>query len=441
MMKISMTLLKRNTRIIYKYILIEFLKWFALSFAFFFAAFFVNNILLLAKDILSKRAPLLQVLHLLFYTLPTIFSYSFPFSVLLATIVTMVQFNASHELLAMQAAGVSLIRCYLPIMFFSLFLTVGAFYINDHLLPRSSVQFVRLYQEILFSVPGLELEPYSIRKYENNIIVTQAVEETQLINPLIIQSGSDDNQRRIITGNTARLEIDQDLGVLSLILDNAQGHSHTTADFTAYEYFVADSLSYNVLLFALNIALRPPTARELNAVVVKQYLDEERGRVEMERADWDRARDYELLKLAQLYLDSVYQVTNSPGDAIVVTEDLRLTHEQIKAQDNEPFLDQEYRLYETEYYRKFSLPAACFFLTLFAFPVGIRLRHSNWSIGFGVGLIASVVFWCLLIGGQVVAIQRVNLSPFFVMFLPNIVMVVGGAAIVLTKQLKQLIRK
>lgn len=436
-MAIGIPLLKRNTRIIYRYILIEFLKWFGLSFAFFFAAFFINNILLLAKDILSKRAPLLQVLNLLFYTFPTIFSYSFPFSVLLATIVTMVQFNTHHELLAMQAAGISLARCYLPIMVFSLFLTVGAFYINDYLLPRSSVQFVRLYQEILFSVPGLELEPYSIRKYENNIIVTQQVDRTKIFNPLIIQSNADDNQRRIITSDTARLEVNQKIGVLSLILDRAQGHSHEASDFSAYDYFSAESLAYNVLLFALNISLRPPTARELNAVTVKKHLDTERDRVEAERSDWNWSRDRERLNFAQYYLDSIYRIANDPTSVASVTEDLRIKHEQIRAQENDQFLDQEYRLYQTEYYRKFSLPAACFFLTLFAFPVGAGLRRANWSIGFGVGLIASVVFWCLLIGGQVVAIQRANLSPFVVMFLPNIVMIIGGAIIIISRKLKR----
>lgn len=416
--------------------MIEFLKWFALAFVFFFAAFFINNILLLAKDILSKQAPLLKVLNLLFYTFPTIFSYSFPFSVLLATIITMVQFNTHHELLAMQAAGISLVRCYTPILLFSLLLTVTAFYINDYLLPRSSIQFVRLYQEILFSTPGLELEPYSIRKYEDNIIVTQQVDDTRLINPLIIQSNPGNNQRRIITSDSARLEVDQGVGVLSLILDRAQGHSHETGDFAAHEYFSAESLSYNVLLFALNIALRPPTARELNTTIVKQYLDDREESINTERFNWDLAQNRERLNLAHLYLDGIHQITNTPTDTANVFGNINTSYTQVEAQEDMQFLDQEYRLYQTEYYRKFSLPAACFFLTLFAFPVGVRLRRANWSIGFGVGLIASVVFWCLLIGGQVVAIQRANFSPFLVIFLPNIVMIVGGAAILVSSRLK-----
>ena len=414
----------------------SFLKWFALSFAFFFASFFVNNILLLAKDILSQRAPLPQVLSLLFYTFPTIFSYSFPFSVMLATIVTMVQYNAHYELLAMQAAGISLARCYLPIMLFSIMLTGLSFFINDYLLPRSSVEFVRLYQEILFSAPGLELEPYSIRKYEDNIIATQAVDDQFLYDPLIIQSNSDDNQRRIIAGDRAQILLKQDKGVLSLTLDQVQGHSHDGSVFSEYDYFSADSLSYNVLLFALNIALRPPTAREMNVMQVKEYLDGERDRVLGEELNHERQLDRQRLRLAQLYLDGTYRAEDI-ADFSRAADDIKIHYDSLISREQEQVFDQEYQLFETEYYRKFSLPAACFFLTLFAFPVGARLRRANWSIGFGIGLLASVVFWCLLIGGQVVAIQNKDFSPLLIMFLPNIVMIIGGFAVLIVSRVRR----
>lgn len=427
--------------IVSRYIIIEFLKWLALSFSFFFAAFFVNNILLFAKDTLAAHAPLSKVLQLLFYTFPTILSYSLPFSVLLATIVTMVQLNANYELLAIQASGISLTHCYLPIMLFSILLTGLSFLINDYLLPRSSVQFIRLYQEILFSTPGLELEPYSIRKYENNLIVTQQIDGTVLFNPLIIQSDPDDNQRRIITGASAQLEVDENGGVLSLIVDQVQGHSHNADNLAEHDYFIADSLSYNVLLFALNTALRPATAREMNIITVRQYLDAERERVEGEMFVWNRGYDNARLELAHIYLDDIY-LAASPSPPPLSQSDstiegtIQAQYNNVTVQKDDIFLDQEYRIYQTEYYRKFSLPLACLFLTLLAFPIGATLRHANWSVGFGIGLLISVVFWCLLIGGQVVSNQRPRASPFFIMFLPNIVMIVGGVVVMLVRRVK-----
>lgn len=437
-----MPLLKRSTGIISKYILGEFLKWFALSLAFFFAAFFVNNILLLAKDILSTRVPLGKVLSLLLYTFPVIFSYSLPFSILLATIVSMVQHNAHHELLAMRSAGISLSLCYLPIMLLALLFTVISFGVNDYLLPRSSVQFVRLYQDILFSAPGLELEPYSIRRYEDNIIVTQAVapDGKLLYNPLIIQSSDADNQRRIIAGESARLLVDDEGGVLRLILDQVQGHSYGARDFAAHEYFFAKSLSYNILLFALSSVIRPLTAREMPAVEVKAFLDREQDRVRDGQMGWQKNKDDNRLHLAHLYLDGIYRIADEAGATTATTAivtGLETQYQTTILQADEPFLDTEYRLYQTEYYRKFSLPAACLFLTWFAFPVGVSLRRSNWGIGFGIGLLASVVFWCLLIGGQIIVIQRAQFSPILIMFIPNIVMVVAGGIVLLSKRVRR----
>ena len=430
--KIVRMLFMRNAFILYRYVTIEFLKWFGLSCSFFFAAFFVNNILLLAKDILSKQVPIIKMMQLLFYTFPTILSYSFPLSVLLATIVVMVQYNTHNELLAMHAAGLSLMRCYIPIMFFSLLLTCLSFFMNDVLLPKSSVGFVRLYQDILFSTPGLELEPYSIRKYEGSIIATQEINQNQLYFPLIIQS-NDSDDRRIIAGNTAQIIAERDKGVLTLTINDVQGHSHDGKNFADYDYFRADSLSYNVLLFALNIAIRPPTAREMRAIDVKHYLDNETARVLEEEMRSRQGIDRERFRLMHAYFGLADSI-NDFGNANRAIEQMDIRRNLLDSAIEGQFFDQEFRLYQTEYYRKFSLPLSCFFLTLFAFPVGAHLRKANWSVGFGIGLIASVLFWFILIGGQAIAIQRKVLPPLFVMFTPNIIATVTGSIVFVVKR-------
>ena len=429
--KIVRMVFMRNAFILYRYVIIEFLKWFGLSCSFFFAAFFVNNILLLAKDILSKQVPIIKMVQLLFYTFPTILSYSIPLSVLLATIVVMVQYNTHNELLAMHAAGLSLMRCYVPIMFFSLLLTCASFFMNDVLLPKSSVGFVRLYQDILFSTPGLELEPYSIRKYEGSIIATQDIDENQLYFPLIIQS-NDGNDRRIIAGNTAQIIAERDNGVLTLTINDVQGHSHDNKNFSSYDYFNADSLSYNVLLFALNIAIRPPTAREMRAVDVKHYLDNEIARVQEEEMRSEQQIDRMRFRLMHAYFSLANSIDNVEA-ANRAIENMDIHRTLLNSAIAGQFFDQEFRLYQTEYYRKFSLPLSCFFLTLFAFPVGAHLRKANWSVGFGIGLIASVIFWFVLIGGQAIAIQRKVIPPFFVMFAPNIIATMAGVIVFVVK--------
>ena len=66
--------------IMFRYIAGEALFSFLVAFLFFFFIFFVNQLLLLAQDILAKKVPFHQVALLIFYALPSIIAISAPFA-------------------------------------------------------------------------------------------------------------------------------------------------------------------------------------------------------------------------------------------------------------------------------------------------------------------------------------------------------------------------
>ena len=346
----------------------------------------------------------------------------------------MIQHNINFEIIAMRASGISLMHCYVPIALVGLTMSLLTFFVSDYLLPRSSVGFIKLYQQILFSSPGLELEPYSVRRYQDSIIVSGDIDGNTIYQPLIVEPDISNSQRRIIAADSAQLLVKEDRGVLTLEMNDVVGHSHMTNSYSEYDYFNSDTIRYNVLLFELNIGVRTPTPREMRTVDIQKFLVDNQERVTSE----ENESKYELAA-AQLRLQQVYysiidgrkitvDVPNSGGADVwagVVMQMKRYINRIVTADNNfQP--DFEYRIYETEYARKFSLASACFFLTIFAFPVGVRLRRSSWSIGFGIGLLAAVIFWCLLIGGQALTIQNRFFSPIFMMWLPNITLVAMG---------------
>lgn len=91
--------------------------------------------------------------------------------------------------------------------------------------------------------------------------------------------------------------------------------------------------------------------------------------------------------------------------------------------------DRTLQIYRLEYYKKFSIPFACLSFIVLAFPVGLYTRRSGRSVGFGIGLLISVLYWSLLIGGQTFGTQRPEVSPFLSMWLPNVVVVLLGAVL------------
>ena len=411
--------------ILYRFLIIETLKWFGLSFAFFFAIFLVNNVLLLAEDILSKSIGLRHVLLLLLFTIPNILSYTFPFSMLLATLIAAVRHASRFEFLAIQSLGISMARCYIPIGVLGVLFAGSSFVTNDYLAPRAAVGFIRLYQEIIFAAPSLELEPHSIRQYLGNIVATGTVEGNEIGHPLIIEPETEDGLRRVVTAQRANITTNQQRGVLTLSFHDASGHTRPTTISSDYDYFSALRIDYNILLQALNVTLRPLTPRELQINDVRAFLSEREPEVQTTRSNHQRDVALSQVRLGHLYLNISDQIARDISESSLAAE-ITPRYQNFASLNTQDITDQEFLLYETEYHRKISLPIACFFLTLFAFPVGIRLRRANWGIGFGVGLAASVVYWCLLIGGQAYLFQRTNLSVLLVMWAPNVVLALGG---------------
>ena len=90
----------RTYKSIYFYLFMETLSSFIVAFAFFFFVFFVNQILLLAEEILAKKVPIVDVIVLLVYYLPYIVSMAFPFSALVGALMAIGRLSSDNEILA-----------------------------------------------------------------------------------------------------------------------------------------------------------------------------------------------------------------------------------------------------------------------------------------------------------------------------------------------------
>jgi lipopolysaccharide export system permease protein len=86
------------------------------------------------------------------------------------------------------------------------------------------------------------------------------------------------------------------------------------------------------------------------------------------------------------------------------------------------------RVYMAEFHRKFSVPAACLVFSFFAFPIGLMARRSGRTVGFGIGLFVSILYYGLLFAGQTIGL-RIQVSPPLAMWFPDLVVLAAGAVI------------
>ncbi|MDR0587063.1 MAG: LptF/LptG family permease, partial [Treponema sp.] len=143
------------SKTIFLHIVKETLFAFIVCFLFFFFVFFVNQLLLMAGQILSKRVPLFQVALLVFYALPSIIALAAPFASLSGTLMTIGRLSTDNEILVLLSSGVSYGNIIGPALFVGIAISFISFFANDILLPAGTIQFSRLYRRIAVSSPGL----------------------------------------------------------------------------------------------------------------------------------------------------------------------------------------------------------------------------------------------------------------------------------------------
>jgi lipopolysaccharide export system permease protein len=408
-----------------RYVLAEFLFSFLVSFLFFFFIFFVNQLLVMAEEIFSKKVPFWDVVLFVLYSLPAILALAVPFGALLGALMAVGRFSSDNELLAMRACGLPLRRVLLPLLAMGLVLSLVSFAFNDYFLPLGNLRLGGMYRKILYSNPSIELEPYSVKAYRDAVLITGAVEGQQ-IRDLAIIDKNDQNQKRVITAARGRLsEEEGQRGVISIRLEDVFSHARSASDPKRYEYSTARTMIYNILLRDISVGFINPTPREMRAVDVWRRIQELEQTQAAARREQVREADKALLEMAGAgrYLRDGGGQLSASG-----LEGARRAYERYLAVSRKRVTDRNLQLHELEFHKKFSIPFSCLVFVLFAFPAGMLARRSGRAVGFGLGLLVSALYWGMLFVGHTLGI-RLQFSPLAAMWLPNAVILAAGGAL------------
>jgi len=373
----------------------------------------------MAEEILSKNVSLIHVSLIILYSIPAIVAFALPFSSLVGGLMTIGRMSSDNEILAMQASGISYKRIFIPIFVIGILLSLLSFVVSDYFLPVSTMKFGKLYREILYSSPELELDSFSIKNYQDSILITGKV-ENRTINNLVIIDKTEENNNRVIIADKAALSSELDkLGVTSLELSNILSLTPLLKQRGDFNYFTSTKMIYNILLKNFSFSIRNLTPREMSSMDVYNSIKIKTARQESSILENERA--IEGLK-ENLYIQ-YYQI--SP-----ILNKLESISNEIFIKNNKKFLDRNLQIYKIEFNKKFSVPMACLIFIYFSFPISLNSRKSGKSLGFGIGLFVSIFYWSLLFAGQTLGI-RMNFSPFLSMWLPNIVIFIIGTIFVL----------
>ena len=367
---------------IFVYVFKELLLYFIVAFLFLFFIFFVNQILLMAEEILSKKAPIKDVLMLLFYSLPFIIATTAPYSALIGTLMCLGRFSADHEFISMNALGISTSFILIPVFALGVFVSVGSFITNDILIPRGTIKFNEVLYNIASSTPALELESYSVKRNENSIVVSGLIKDNSIHDLLIIDSSQRGAKRFLSSSQTDVKKSNDRSIIMQLEMLNPRLLNLDLNNRSKFDVVYGESITYNVL------------AKD----VAPKFISS---------SGPDKMTSYDLIK------------------------DIKQKKE---AGDTSPRL---LNIYIMELHRKFSVPFGAFFFVLLAFAISRAGKTYDQSTGFIVGLLISVAYWAFLIGGQMLCLESgLNINGALVMWFPNVLLVICTAVIAIKRLLK-----
>ena len=399
------------SKTLFRYFIRDTLFSFLVSFLFFFGVFFVNQLLLMAQEILAKHVPLFQVMLLVFYALPSIIALSAPFASLMGTLMTIGRMSSDNEILIILASGLSYRMIFIPALVVGVFISFVSFFANDVLLPAGTIQFSRLYRRILVSTPALELEANSVKRFKDTTIVTGPVEGRAIANILILDRTSD-GERRVIMARDAELK---DAGREGLSLDLTDAFIQSSKEIVRndYDYAHSDFLRYWVPQDDMIQAVSSISPNQMSSTDLRREI---------------------AVKTVDITVRLEEQNNNCMAEAMNLEDSIRKGPSNAAWNRRENNLesftkeyrgvialrrDRSYALFRFEYNRKFSIPFSALCFVFLAVALGLYAKKSGQTVGFIFGVIISFIFWVLLMTGQTVGI-RLGYSPFWSIWLPNI---------------------
>ncbi|MEI8092935.1 MAG: LptF/LptG family permease [Spirochaetales bacterium] len=398
------------------YIAREILLAFAVSFLFFFFIFFLNQILLLAEELLKRKAPAEEVLLLLTYSLPAILALTAPFASLLGILLSIGRLAGDREILASQASGIPHRTLFLPALLLGGLFAAGSFFANDVLLPAGTVNFGKVYRNLLLSTPELELGAYSVKFYKNLLIVTGAVDGKTFRGVSVLDKTSRDDSR-LLTAKTARLTENPALpGVITLHLEDVTGVTPDSRRTGVYDSFRAKTLEYNIVLKDLAPSIQSLGPREMPSYELSRQIQLKEKDFQAQLDELARGREVLRNRLTAGYW-------NSLGTDEALRQTLVDLASRLTELDRRDPTDRQLQSWKTELYQKYSIPLACICFVFLAFPLAVLQNRRGMTGIIGIGLLTAVLYWGSLLGARTLSMEW-RWTPEIAMFLPNILILV-----------------
>ena len=140
-------------RLLDRYVLSELLYPFIFGIASFSSIFIASSMLFKLTQYMTKYGASGETIARLFmYSLPEVVNYTFPMSMLLASLMAFGKLSGSSEIVAMKSGGISYYRIVAPVLIVAFFVSMFSVVWAEKVVPAAKVQYGRILELSLIHI-------------------------------------------------------------------------------------------------------------------------------------------------------------------------------------------------------------------------------------------------------------------------------------------------
>lgn len=396
------------------------------------------------ESLIGKGLETMFILKMLAYASATLVPMALPLAILLASIMTMGNLGEKYELVAIKAAGISLWRILMPLIIFSLFMSVVAFFFSNNVMPKAEEELRLMVYEMKSKKPAINIRPnefyYEIDSYV--IRIGEKNKKTNAMKDILIydHSGSmgessvtkadSGTMKTLDNGNTLVFELYNGENFKEEINgDNAIKRPLTRIDFkkevlrfdvSNFSLQEADSDRYKNSYKVMNIArlsrnidslsLAIERDRRVTLNILKRDFYAQKQDDENMLKDYNFYSDYKQLDTEKRKMVDAYATTK--------LENFQTHYQNVQEnfKDDVEYLNR----HKIEYHRKFALSLACLILFFIGAPLGAIIKKGGLGMPIVVSVISFIIYYVLGEMGNMLARSN-TIPPWFGMWLSSIV--------------------
>ena len=390
-------------------------------------------------DLIGKGIDNANLLRFIWYTSSTLIPSALPLAILLSSIMTMGKFGENSELTAAKSSGISLFRFFKSTIYFSIFVSLFAFYYSNYIFTKTKAVATTMLGDIRNLKPTLLIKP---KQFYNgisgmSILIDDKDEESGVLYGLKIYDHTKGNgNQNLLIAKKARMIQSDDGKVLIFRMDTGvmykevASNSYDDLKYPHYEWkFNSYDKRFDLTQFKLseNFNKNTDEARfSMNITQLNYSMDSFKKEIEQKETKFDsnfmRLNPSFAVSPISTYTinikDSLSKLTKDESAKynILISNKIRQVKNNLFIHNSDVnFIKSNTQLLKVEWHRKFTLAISCLVLFFVGAPLGAIIKKGGIGLPMFISVILFIIYYMLTkITGEFASQEKI--SPFIGMW-------------------------